>query len=264
MSRKSNQRGSREAGFSLLEVMVVIFVMSIILGAVFSQINTAQYRSTVEQEKADMFQEAREFIDQMSSDLRNVGYPNTRNYKSGVIVSTSDSRVAVGLVKIDVGELWFEGDVTGDGTVSTVHYYLDSTGTNCPCLKRSEQPKVNGTAPTQQSTQYTVEVQNVRNGLDSTGTFSTTQLQQNPIFRFYKKDGTEITPSSTPALPINIDSSDVSDVQALESINTIKASVMVQAPFPDRQTGLKPVVTVLTTMKLNNCAYTPGGQTSCP
>src|SRR5947199_3776580 len=128
--------------------------------------NLATARSATEQTKLDMLQEGREFMDQMSRDLRQAGYPNPRNFASGVLTVSpiaNDHRAAVGLVKVDTGDLWFEGDVDGSGTVSVVQYHLDSVGTNCPCLKRSQLPKIDASPLSQSTPTYQVEVQGVQN-----------------------------------------------------------------------------------------------------
>ena len=75
---------ARTSGFSLLELMVVLIIVLTISGAVFQTINMTTQRSAAEQTKVDMFQEAREFMDQMSRDLRQAGYPSPRNYDPAV------------------------------------------------------------------------------------------------------------------------------------------------------------------------------------
>src|SRR2546423_1320745 len=134
-----------QRGFSLLELMIVLVILLVIMSGIFKLMTTAGQRSATEQAKLDMFQEAREFMDQMSRDLRQAGYPSPLNFTSTALTAqiTNDTHAAVGLVKVAADELWFEGDVEGTGTVSVVHYWLDSSTTNnCPCLKRSQLPKV--------------------------------------------------------------------------------------------------------------------------
>src|SRR5262249_16543251 len=161
MNRRPN------AGFSLLELVIAMVLLLVISAVIFQVINMSTERSATEQVKLDMFQEAREFMDQMTRELRLAGYPNRRNFALNVLISPliNDLRAAVGLVKVGSGELWFEGDVDGTGTVSVVHYYLDTSNTNnCPCLKRSSLPKINGDPLTGQTTpSYQLEVQGVTN-----------------------------------------------------------------------------------------------------
>jgi len=110
-------------GFSLLELVIVMAILLVVSAAVFKLVAVATERSSTEQTKLDMFQEAREFMDQMSRDLRGAGYPNPRNVVSTVLTQVpvrNDRHAAVGLVKVEAGDLWFEGDVDGTGEVSTI------------------------------------------------------------------------------------------------------------------------------------------------
>src|SRR6185369_4402551 len=76
----------------------------------------------------------------------------------------NDKDAAVGITKIGPGDLWFEGDVDGSGTISVVQYHLDNTGDNCPCLKRSQLQKINGDPLIGQTpAAYQIEVQGVEN-----------------------------------------------------------------------------------------------------
>jgi prepilin-type N-terminal cleavage/methylation domain-containing protein len=131
-------------GFSLMELMIVIVIVLSISAAIFQTINMTTQRSSTEQTKVDMFQEAREFMDQMSRDLRQAGYPNPLDMDPAVLTvspTINDHHAAMGLVKVADGDLWFEGDVDGSGIVSVVRYHWDNTGTNCLCLKRSQLAK---------------------------------------------------------------------------------------------------------------------------
>jgi Tfp pilus assembly protein PilW len=230
------------AGFSLFELMLVMLLLLTISGAVFAVINLTTERAASEQTKLDMFQEAREFMDQMTRDLRQAGYPNARNYAPGVLVSpeSEDARVAVGLVKVADGELWFEGDVDGSGAVQVIHYFLDTSTTNgCPCLKRSQLPKQAGSPYTGQLTpSYQVEVQGVTN---------------TNIFSAYN-DTTEAS------LPLDFDG----DSDTIAALDTIQAVISLQAATIDPKTRTKPVTSLVTTVRLNNCSQAASGQqTSC-
>src|SRR5512146_1738365 len=107
-----------QSGFSLIELMVVILLLTIVMGAIFQQIASVQQRSASEQNKLDLLQESREFLDQMTRDLHQAGFPNSRLYAPGLAAASVNSASnAVGLVKVGVGDLWFEGDINNDGTV---------------------------------------------------------------------------------------------------------------------------------------------------
>src|SRR2546423_10971889 len=100
------QTGATERGFSLLEMMIVLIIVLSITGAIFQTINLTTQRSSTEQTKLDMFQEQREFMDQMSRDLKQAGYPNPRNMDQAVFTQTpiiNDLHTAAGLVEVDNG-----------------------------------------------------------------------------------------------------------------------------------------------------------------
>ncbi len=241
-----------ENGFSLIELLIAMLLMTVIMGAIFQQINRAQQRSTAEQIKLDLFQESREFMDQMSQDLHQAGYPSPRNFASTALTPNpanptspyaTNDQVAMGLTKIDSGDLWFEGDVDGSGNVSVVNYHLDTSTTNgCPCLRRSQQRKIVGDPLTGQSSPvYTVEVQNVQNGSSTS-----------PIFFAYShgSTGTALT------LPLTF----TANSSTIASIDTIVIVLSLQSSVPDPQTRLKPSTTLVSTVKLNNCSSAASGQ----
>jgi type II secretory pathway pseudopilin PulG len=172
-----------EAGFTLLELVMVCAILTIVLGAVFNGMDQVTKRSQVEQTKVDLTQAGREFVDEFERDVHQAGYPNCRMVATVGVASNCPSdpvtnlfldpvrtnpAVAVGLVHVDSTQVVFEGDVDGSGTVSTVKYQLvDSAGTypptgTCPCkVQRSQVRK--GQADT-----FSLELQNVVNSGQST------------------------------------------------------------------------------------------------
>jgi type II secretory pathway pseudopilin PulG len=243
-------KNKRQLGMSMIEVMVVLLVTTIITGAVFSQIVHVQQRAASEQVKLDIFQESRDFMDQLSRDLHQAGYPSPKNLAAGQVTSVNSSIAAVGLVKVDANELRFEGDVDGTGTVKSLVYQLVATGTNCPCLRRSQIDKITGDPLTGQGTpEWYTEVQNVQNGAT-------------PIFYAYTGGGNPVTlplaitgDPSTAANPTQA----TADNQTLASIDTIKIVLTTQAKYPDPQTGVKPSATLVSTIRLNNCSQAASG-----
>jgi len=234
-----------QSGFSLLELMVVLLVLTVMMGAVFSQIDLVQQRSNAEQIKLDMFQESREFMDQMSRDLRLAGYPNPRNVNPSNAYTTTpqenDPKNAVGIVKIDTNELWLEGDVDGDGNVESIQYHYDTTGTGCPCLKRSQVVKTAGT-PLSQGNNFLTEVQNV---VPSTVNGAATSQ----VFWALTADGSAVT------LPVDLGT----NPNTVASINTIQVVLTVQSKSVDLKTR-QPLTTMLTsTVRLNNCSQATSG-----
>jgi prepilin-type N-terminal cleavage/methylation domain-containing protein len=180
-----------QAGFSLLELVIVCAILTIVLAAIFNGVDLVTQRSQAEQTKVDLTQEGREFVDEFERDLHQAGYPNCRMVKAPGAGSNcpadfsnttvyQSSAVAAGLVSLSNTQIVFEGDVEGNGTVDTIRYQLvDSAGISpptgtCPCtIQRSQKPKVDGTPPLSQPTSWSQELQNVVNsgvpGVDASG-----------------------------------------------------------------------------------------------
>jgi len=235
-------RGNTQRGFSLLELMIVIVLLLAMMATVFQLINQAIARSGTEQSKLDMFQESREFMDQLSRDLHEAGYPSTQNLASTALTAspvTDDHRNAVGLVKVDTGDLWFEGNVDGTGVVYSVQYHLDTSTTNgCPCLRRSQHLKVDGNPLTGQTpATYEVEVQGVQN----TNIFSAF---------LHGATGTPV------ALPVNFNA----DGSTIANIDTIEAVLTIKSNHVDAQTLKNPTTSLISTIRLNNCSQADSGQ----
>jgi len=224
-----------------MELMIVIVIVLSISAAIFQTINMTTQRSSTEQTKVDMFQEAREFMDQMSRDLRQAGYPNPLDMDPSVLTvspTIRDHHAAMGLVKVADGDLWFEGDVDGSGTVSVVRYHWDSTGNNCPCLKRSQLQKIDADPLNNQTTEvYNVEVQGVQN---------------TAIFSAFSN-------GAAVGLPVDITTSSGATIA---SVDTVRAELSLQAAVVDTETRQYPVTTLVTTVRINNCSQAASGQKS--
>jgi prepilin-type N-terminal cleavage/methylation domain-containing protein len=154
-------------GFSLIELLVVVFLLSILVGAIFSQIDKAQIRYRVEDQKLDLTQQERDFIDQFTRDLHQAGYPSTTQY--GGRFDLSSKQTAAGIWKISPTDLAMEADVDGDGVVDEIAYHYDDGSTwagpgpnPCPCLRRSSSPKADGQMPwNQPAPVYYTQVQDI-------------------------------------------------------------------------------------------------------
>jgi prepilin-type N-terminal cleavage/methylation domain-containing protein len=267
----SRRRRQTETGFSLIEMMVVMAVITIIMGAVFKSINLTQQTASSQQAKLDLTQQARDFVDQLTRDLRSSGYPNSRNVSSNqtgvnigacpdgttnLLKSPCDPTNGVGLILIDKDQLYFSGDVDGTQSapgyaqVKIIRYDLVQPGANepnCPCLRRTEYLRTayqdpvqdaNTTIATQQ-----LEIQGVQNG-----------TAVDPIFTAY-----DPTTGAAVTLPKNF----TNDGPAIATINSIKVVLAVQSPYKD-STGAYPVTRVVASIALNNCSESWGGMTlSC-
>ena len=149
----NRSRRLAQQGFSLLEMMMVVLILSIITGVVFNYVVTVQKRYRTEEARLDIQQESREFLDQMVRDLHTTGYPNYRiSFGTGGAAPNpanagdpvaNNPNIAAGLVAVSYTDIFFEGDVDGSGTVSQMRYTLQTTTPGqCPCsIGRSQQPK---------------------------------------------------------------------------------------------------------------------------
>ena len=269
-------------GFSLLELMVSMVVLFVVLGAAVKYITVATQRSKVEQTKVDLAQQGREFVDEFERDIHQAGYPGCRMLNTGSNCSAhfSDSTMAVGLALVSNTQIIVEGDVDGDGAVDTVQYQLlDSAGNfppsgTCPCtIQRSQLPKVNGTAPLAQATNFSQELQNVANSgvpaagqiygnglplagntLFGNGSMTNTAyyaavptFKDFPVFSAYDQNGANVT------LPADI--STLTGQQTLATIKSIRLTINLLGSGTtgyDPKTGIRPSVTPVGNDRINN------------
>jgi prepilin-type N-terminal cleavage/methylation domain-containing protein len=263
MKRKQYTGRSRQRGFSLIELILVIAILSLILGAVFSQLGIAQQRLSTEENRLDDFQQARDFVDQFFRDINQIGTPNMQIFDTSCPTCFSpaltaqttpnytyanpyidDKRFAIGLVKIDNNQIWFEGSMTGNGTVQSVIYQVNSSSTCTQCyLQRSQVDKVNGDPLTGQSApNWGTEVNDV--------------VLTNPIFKYYKYDGTPITIPTTGG----IDYTTQANAAILASVKTIQINLTIRNNnVTDKQTGLPIETSFEGEISLNNCSMVATG-----
>src|SRR5215467_2072166 len=270
-SRGSARRSTLETGFSLIEMMVVMAVITVIMGVVFKSIALTQQTSAAQQIKLDLTQQARQFMDQLTRDLRSAGYPNTRNMAQGStdplyagacpdtttnsVTSPCDPSNGVGLIYLNFNQLWFAGDVDGTGTtdplsgnplgtanVKIIKYDYFPVGPNCPCLRRSEYLRQTYQDPVADATGTVavdqMEIQGVQNGTAA-----------DPIFTAYD-------PTTGAQEPWPIDFTNTANQMA--TINSLRIVLAVQATSKD-STGAFPITRVVSTIALSNCSQAWGG-----
>lgn len=247
MPRTSKVRNKQARGFSLVEILVVLLILAVVTGAIYTQISAVQQRGRTEQVKLDYMQESRDFVDQFFRDINQVGYPNSRmvDTTSALWVPalsnplTNDSRMAVGLVKVDAQEIRFESDIAGTGKVQSVVYKLNGSGTCALCFQRSQADKASGDPLTGQTQNWGTEINDVVNPT---------------IFSYFKADGTQVT-----GLPV--DMSTAAGAQILASIKSIQINVRVQnASVFDPKTRQPIEMTFAGEVSVNNCSMVANGQ----
>lgn len=151
----------RQHGFSLLELMAVLAILSIVMAVVMTGVAQLQRKATNESQRVDLTQESRQFMDQIVKDLHHAGYPNARMFDAAV-AAANPTYYGDGIMQLRPGYLQFEGDVDGTGTVSEVFVQLVPELGPCPCtLQRGTTSKANwlaGAVPL-----YYTQVDNVMN-----------------------------------------------------------------------------------------------------
>jgi type II secretory pathway pseudopilin PulG len=258
----------RETGFTLMETMMALAVLVSILAVVFGHIANLQRVYKAEETKVDATQEVRTFFDSLEREVHQAGYPGKNTFAPGVLNATPDNdpREASGLVSLTKWDLWFEGDVDGDGTVKSVRYtLLDGAGnvagaaSTCPCtLQRTVIVKGNGVPNTQISAaditaKGVAVLNNVVNSGDGggnalalTGSFRAglsyntfySAYKSAPIFQAFDGVNNQVPLPATAA--------------TLPTIRRIVVTANVLTTYIDTRTGTRAPLTMTTTIKLNN------------
>jgi prepilin-type N-terminal cleavage/methylation domain-containing protein len=242
-----------EMGFSLIELMIVILLLSVIMGSVFSQIDLVQKRFRTEQNKLDISQTAREFLDQIVRDVHKAGYPNWRLYQAGVFPDTDpyhykSAYIAVGLFYIDATLIKFEGDLNGDGHVQNVAYKLETDTTqpgneNCPCLRRAQETKADGVDPLTWVPTYQTQVENI----------DPLTVGHLPVFTAFDNTGAlqTISPGLTKS-NFNPDDTGPSASDPINRIWTIQVQMSVRGQNTEISNTSRPEVFLTATAQMNN------------
>jgi len=138
---RTKAKSSAIAGFTLIELLVSLAILITVTGAVFEQINSMQKKSASEAANVDLTQQSRDFLNQTVRDLHMAGYPGPGMYSN----PQRQLLVAYGLIRVSPTEILMEGDVNNDGAVESVdisYVANDPNDPNCPCIRRSAQPKI--------------------------------------------------------------------------------------------------------------------------
>lgn len=124
--------------------MVAVAILLILMIGAFRQIQKAQASYRVEDQKLDMTQQQREFIDQFTRDLHQAGYPSPTSLN---VVALNNNLISAGITSISNTSLTMEGDLDGNGVVQIVTYSYNA-GAPCPggisCILRTSAPKAGG------------------------------------------------------------------------------------------------------------------------
>lgn len=250
-------------GFSLLEMIIVVSILTIVMGGIFGMMNSAQKRYSVEDTKLDLQQESREFLDQVIRDLHQAGFPNKRMYDTTPANGDNSDLVAVGLVRISHTDIIFEGDVDADGVVDVVRYQLEAVSSNCPCtLKRSQVAKVDGAVPDDQPTAFNAQVQRVLNSYgtgnspltiagSTMGTTNDTlyaSYKAAPLFEFYDQNGVIVSGIPNDLATANTGNGAI----LLASVRSIRVTINSFASAIDQEARRFPAISMTSSARIAN------------
>ena len=219
------QRYDSAGGFSLVELLVGTVLFTIITGAIFSLLLSAQMRYRGESNVTEAFQQANIALDQITRDVHSAGYPPKNSLGLATANMNPDTYALpfawspnYPATPCSVGgsctvpgdyDLIVEADV-GSGKVQWVRYSLKGT-----TLMRGRAPKVKFADPIAATTaSLTPYLENVVNGTNS------------------------------PAVPIFSFTYDTGPAQEPSNIREVNVSLMVQAAQPDPQTRQYRMITL--------------------
>jgi hypothetical protein len=144
------------------------------------------------------------------------------------------SLVAYGLIRVSPTEILMEGDVNNDGAVESVdisYVASDPNDPNCPCIRRSAQPKIDADSLSQPTNLFYTETQQVFPPGTGAG-----QSGEN-LFAYYDQNGNPVpigsgVDVSTPAGPAT-----QSGQALISSIKTVKINLSLLTNQRDPQSG---------------------------
>jgi prepilin-type N-terminal cleavage/methylation domain-containing protein len=251
-----------ESGFSAIEMLITLALLTIVLGVVVKGIIELQARNFNETGKVDAVQETRDFIDQMARDIHGSGYPppavttQASNQGCNNAAIRANVNVACGIISFSTTSVQYEADLDGSGTVSVVYLSLvpPTSSTNCPCiLQRGTVTKalaIAGTAPA-----YFTTVNGILNSGDGTGNngsgVPTYALSMSgpgsyasyaaaDVFNAYDANGTLITTACNWTTAPNC-----------TQIRSLQITANVAPPYYDVTTKVFPVYSITSRARIN-------------
>ncbi len=218
--RQNEKRVLGANGFTLIELMVSVAILTVVVGVVVEGLTKLQQRNTVEALKVDLTQESREFLDQIVSDIHQAGYPSLKMFDPATKpLGLNDPGVSQGFVSVTPSSLQFEADVDGSGTVSEVFIQLSPLNGPCPCvIQRGTISKASWQGGTQPF--YYTEVNNVNNTV---------------VFQGYDNAGNNVALSGAPT----------NNLAAIEITLSVRSAVLDPS-------GTYPTITMSTAAKIAN------------
>lgn len=229
MRSKDNSKRKLPNGFTMIELLVSLAILTVVVGVVVDGLTRLVQRNRMETDKVDLTQESRSFMDQIVSDIHQSGFPDKRMFDMSSLNPPTTpanfncnlyAQISCGLINATPSSVQFEADVDGSGTVSEVFIQLNPLNGPCPCIiQRGTVSKaawiLNGAQPF-----YYTEVNNVSN---------------TNIFQGYDNAGNNVPLNGAPAA----------------NLNAIEITLNVLSPISDTN-RLAPTITMSTAAKVHN------------
>jgi prepilin-type N-terminal cleavage/methylation domain-containing protein len=230
--RKTSAKNRATAGFTLIEMLISLAILVTVNGAVFEQINSMQKKSASAAVNVDLTQQARDFINQTVRDLHMAGYPAANMYSVDPLARPS--MIANRLVRVSPTEILMEGDVNNDGAVESVdivYVASDPNDPNCPCIRRSAQPKVDADSFSQPTNLLYTETQQVFPPGTDAG------KSGEDLFEYYDQNGNPVLIGSGVDISTPAGLTTQSGQALISSIKTVKINLSLLTNQRDPVTG---------------------------
>jgi len=172
-----------EAGFSLVELLIVLFVVSLLTAIALNIVMEANRSLHNRLSSSTLADTGLTALSQMSREIRMAGFPSDKCFSASA-VSTYPGIVATSFVTASSYDLIFEADINDDGRVERIEYVIPPGSTTI--TRRSTMKNANGTLATW-TTLSTTLLTDVRN-----------RVQGQPVFTW------DVDPLSTKPFPQNI------------------------------------------------------------
>jgi prepilin-type N-terminal cleavage/methylation domain-containing protein len=173
----------RDAGFSLIELLLVLLIFSVLTGAAMTLVINAYKTLQGRLSSSTALDRGLRAVNQMSREIRMAGFPSDKSFSTAAVTSYPGV-VAIPFVTASAYDLKFEADTDGDGQVEQIEYVLASGSETI--IRRRTLKNLNGSLATTTlvSTLFLDHVQN--------------QTLSQPLFSW------DLDPSSSRPFPQNI------------------------------------------------------------
>ena len=121
-----NRKKAKARGFSLIELIIVLGLVSAILGVVLSSLFQGVRVSRLGRQESEMGRQLRDILTLMVKELRRAGLPPLNAYDGHYLRSSGRLNLVSGgiLAESHSGKLVFTGDINADNRVDYVEYAL--------------------------------------------------------------------------------------------------------------------------------------------